>query len=173
MPFRLPVDVRSVLVRPADRIAGAGISQVEIAPTSLVAASAREDTPVHAIESIEGHQGGYIVYVDGNAYPERGVFWTRAEAEAHIRVMPGDARRIVLILNLGPRSGRVRLTIGGEERLVDVGANTVVRLPLDVPPNAGLVPISVQSPVSFRPSETDPASNDTRRLGCQVRVQLE
>ncbi|HEY6214035.1 MAG TPA: hypothetical protein VIW45_17195, partial [Vicinamibacterales bacterium] len=171
VPFELPVDVPAVLV--AARRTGASIAQVEIAPIALVPASARVPTRVRAIESVDGRRGGYIVYADDNAYPERGVFWTRASAGADTLVVPGDYRRIVLTLSLGPLSGRVRLIVDGADKSEDVSANASVRVAFDVPSGARAVPITVQSPGWFRPSESDPSSSDTRRLGCQVRIDLE
>jgi hypothetical protein len=42
-----------------------------------------------------------------------------------------------------------------------------------VPHGLLLVPITIESTTSFRPADINPLSDDKRRLGCQVRVNLE
>jgi len=44
---------------------------------------------------------------------------------------------------------------------------------LEVPDGLRLVPITVESSTSFRPADVNPGSDDTRPLGCQVRVNLD
>jgi len=52
-------------------------------------------------------------------------------------------------------------------------ANQIAQFGADVPRGARLVPITIQAPGQFRPNEVDPKTDDTRRLGVQVRVGLE
>jgi hypothetical protein len=168
--FELPVEIAHVIVKAPDR--SVVISQVDVAPLSIVPVSLRPDTPTRAIEAL-GRPGAYLVYGDDQSFPEGGVFWTRGTEPANVLVAPGGASRLRLTLHLGPRSGRVQLTIAGEERPVDVQANATTQVAVDVPQGVRLVPIRVQSPVWFRPSDVDHATDDTRSLGCQVRVDVE
>jgi hypothetical protein len=54
-----------------------------------------------------------------------------------------------------------------------VNANDTTVVDVEVPPDLRLVPVTIQSPGRFRPSEVDPSATDTRRLGCQVRIALQ
>jgi hypothetical protein len=56
---------------------------------------------------------------------------------------------------------------------VHVPANGTAELEADLPAGVRLVPVEIQAPGQFHPSDVDPSSVDTRRLGCQVRVGLE
>ena len=33
--------------------------------------------PAHVLESIDNLPGAYLIYLDSEAFPEKGVFWTR------------------------------------------------------------------------------------------------
>ena len=114
-----------------------------------------------------------MVYVDGHAFPEGGVFWTRATELSTVLVATGGASRILLTLYLGPESGDVKLSLAGKEGTVRVERGNTAEVLLAVPAGVRIVPITVESTTSFRPSDVNPASDDTRTLGCQVRVRLE
>lgn len=172
VPFDLPVAVGRVTVSVADEMLAASVVRIEIAPTAIVPRHAREQAPVRAIESIPGWPGRYIVYTDDHAYPEGGVFWTRGTEETTIGVAAGGARRLRLLLHLGPLGGDVRLEVAGTEHVTRVPAGGVSVFEADLPGDSPLIPVTVQSPTTFRPSDVDPSSNDRRRLGCQVRVEL-
>jgi hypothetical protein len=172
VPFDLPVAVGRVSVAVADETLAASVLRIEIAPKVLVPRHARDLTPVRAIESIGANPGRYIVYTDDRAYPEGGVFWTRGTEATTIQVAAGGSRRLRLLLHLGPLGGDVRLVIAGREHIARVPAGDVSVFETELPGDARLVPVTVQSPTTFRPSEVDPSSSDRRRLGCQVRVEI-
>ena len=169
--FDLPVAIRQVGVTVADDAAAADVARIEVAPLSIVPASERSDLPVRSIESVQDRAGAYILYLDDNAYPERGVFWTRGTAPASVRVVPAGASQLILTLFAGPRDTALDLTVGDETRTATVPAGMVIdeafSIAGDVP-----VPVTVRAQGAFRPSESDPASSDTRLLGGQVRIQL-
>jgi hypothetical protein len=173
VPFELPVAVSRVVVSVRDESAAQAVARIELVPRAIVPASERERRPIRAIESINGWPGAYVLYTSTPGYPEGGVFWTRHTEATTILVAPGGAARIILTLHLGPQSGDVRVSAGGHDRLVPVPPGRTVEVMVDVPPGHRLVPITVQSPVSFVPAAVDAASTDTRRLGCQVRIGLE
>jgi hypothetical protein len=101
------------------------------------------------------------------------VFWTRGLEQTTVLVAPGGASRMVLTLFTGPLTGSVTLVVAGTVHTVSVEAGQTRQLVVDVPRADRLVPIVIQSSSTFRPSDADPASADMRRLGCQVRVDLE
>ncbi|MGE0705008.1 MAG: hypothetical protein AB7P22_13840, partial [Vicinamibacterales bacterium] len=171
VPFSLPVP-STVQVQVPDAGLASVVRQIDITPGHVVPASERPAIDPRAVESIPNWPGGYLVYADQHAYPEGGVFWTRGTDTASVLVAPGGASRLALTLHLGPRSGDVRVTVAGEEYVASVAANSISHIEAPVPEGLSLVPITVQSPGEFRPSDVDPSSGDMRRLGCQVRVEL-
>jgi hypothetical protein len=170
--FELAVPVARVSVNVAGPDLAAAVRQISLAPLSLVPVSAREQRTIRAIDRIASRPGAYVVYADDGAYPEGETFWTRSTGSARVLVAPAGAARLALTLSLGPRAGDVRLTVGGQETLVTVPAGEPTRVVFDVGA-ATLVPVVIQSPTDFRPSDVDPSSTDRRLLGCQVRVSLE
>jgi hypothetical protein len=173
VPFELPVGVGGLSVGVRDQSLAATVSRIEIVPKAIVSRSVREPRSARTIEGLGPRPGAYIVYVDAHAYPEGGVFWTRATELATVLVAPGGASRILLTLHLGPESGDVKVSLAGKETTVRVEADHTAEVQLAVPDGLRLVPITVESTTSFRPAEVNPASDDTRPLGCQVRVSLE
>jgi hypothetical protein len=176
VPFELPAASGRLTVRVSNAAASAvhagTVNRVEIVPRSVVPVSERAPHLVRVVEAIPGSPDASIVYVNQDSYPEGGVFWTRGTAPAAILVAPGTATRIVMTLHLGPNAGAVSVTAAGATRAVAVEAGGTAQLEVEVPPDAAFVPITVQSSRSFVPARVDPASNDTRRLGCQVRIAL-
>ena len=172
VPFELPVAVGRLGVDVADQALAAKVTRVDIAPTAFVPQSAREPRLTRAVEAIADRPGAYLVYVDEHAYPEGGTFWTRSTEPSTVLVVPGSASRIVLTLHLGPQGGDVRVSGAGKDTTVRVEANQTAEVQLAVPNGLRLVPITIQSPTSFRPSAVDRSSDDDRTLGCQVRVDV-
>ena len=86
------------------------------------------------------------------------------------RAGPG---RVRLTLSTGPRDGEIRLTTRGGTRRIVSRADAVQDVEIEVPKGGGLLPIAIGSSVDFRPAEVDPASSDTRLLGCRVILVVE
>jgi hypothetical protein len=173
VPFELPVATGRLSVAVGDDAVAASVSRVEIVPTVLVSMSERERRPVRRIEAVPDRAGAYVIYVDENVYPEGGVFWTRGTQETEVLLAPGNYSRLGLTLHLGPHTGTVRVSVAGQPHEASVEVNGTAEVQIDLPHGQRLVPISIQSPTSFRPSEVNPSSDDTRLLGAQVRVNLE
>jgi hypothetical protein len=172
VPFDLPVAVGRLGIGIADKMLAANVVRIEIAPTAFVAPRAREQRLTRAIEGISGSPGSYIVYVDDHAYPEGGSFWTRSTESATVLVSPASSSEILVAVHLGPRGGDVRVSGAGMDAVVRVEANQTAEVQLSVPHGLRLVPITIQSPTSFRPSDVDRSSDDDRLLGCQVRIDV-
>jgi hypothetical protein len=173
LPFDLPVAAGRLTVRIPDVAVASSVTAVEIAAKVVVPLAARDGATVRTVERLPERPDGAITYVDDHAYPEGGVFWTRGTERAVVLVSPDAASRIVLTLHLGPNTGVVELDVAGKRRTIDVPANGVVKVPIDVPTDARFVSLGARSPVQFIPAEVDPAARDTRRLGVQVRINLE
>jgi hypothetical protein len=173
VPFELPAATGRLSVAVADEAVAASVSRVEIVPTVLVSTGEREKRPARRIEAVPDRAGAYLIYVDDNTFPEGGVFWTRGTQEAEVLLAPGTLSRVAVTLHLGPHAGDVRLTVAGKSQTVAVEANGTAEVQIDLPHDQRLVPIRIQSPTSFRPSEVNPASDDARLLGCQVRIGVD
>ena len=78
-----------------------------------------------------------------------------------------------LTLHLGPNRGDVRIAVASKEQVVRVEPNSSAEVQLAVPHGVRLVPVTVQSPTAFKPSDVNPGSSDARTLGVQVRVTVE
>jgi len=170
--FELPVAVGRLTVRVPD-VKALAVAQVDVAPIAVVPRSARDERRVRTIDPVPDRPGGYVVHVDPDTYPEGAAFWTRGTARAEVLVAPAGASRLLLTLHLGPLGGDVLVSVGGVKSSVAVPANGTARFEAELPPGLGLVPVTVQSPGAFVPAEVNAASDDTRRLGCQVRVNLQ
>ena len=171
MAFSLPVDA-TVWVAVSSQAIAAAVQTVDLVAESIVPRHARAVVDVHAIEAIERRPGAFIVYGDGNTYPEDGVFWTRGTRAGQVLVAPGGAATLVLTLHVGPAGGVVRLTVGGQDRSVTLARDQTQQIEIPIPPDIRLVPIVVQAPGEFRPADHEPGSTDQRWLGCQIRIGL-
>jgi hypothetical protein len=173
IPFELPSDAPSVVVKLRDPKLAERVVNTEIVPHDVSPLSARDGHTVRAVDSIVDSTNGYIVYVDSTTFPEGGVFWTRGTDLATVLVAPGGASRLVLTLFPGPLSGDVRVSVAGTASSVHVEANQIAQFDTDLPRGVRLVPVQIQAPAQFRPNDVDSNSDDTRRLGVQVRVGLK
>jgi hypothetical protein len=171
LEFELPVQ-GSVWLDAAGEALAASVQQVEIVPESIVPTRSRRAIDVHALEAIDARPGAFIVYADAGTFPENGVFWTQGTSAGTVLVVPAGASTLVLTLHVGPAAGTVRLTVDGEDRSVALARDETRQLEIPLSPAARLVPIVIQAPGSFRPSDHEPGSTDRRWLGCQVRVSL-
>jgi hypothetical protein len=173
VPFRLPVTASRMSVTVADENLAASVVGVDIVPTVMTPVHSREPVSIRRIEAIADRPGAYLIYVDDQEYPEDGVYWTRGVERSRVLIAPGPYSRITLTLHLGPRAGSVLLETAGKQQSVMVEANGSAEVQIEVPHDLRLVPVTIQSPTSFRPSEVDRNSDDSRLLGSQVRVRVD
>jgi hypothetical protein len=171
--FQLPVAMGRLTVDALTPAIAAAAVRVELAPKAVVPPHLRDSAPVRAVESIDGHPGAFIVYVNEHTYPEGGVFWTRGTGAGSVLVSAPGASRLILTLHTGPQPREVNVAVAGVERQVSIDAGATVDLPVAVPQGLRLIPVTVQSSGFFRPAEIDPSSTDNRGLGCQVRITVE
>ena len=172
VPFQLPFGVRRLTLTATGAAARYG-SKAEIGPQAVVPPGEREPALVRSIEAIPDHPGAYIGYVNEHAYPEGGVFWTRGTAQAEVLVAPAGARRLSVTLFSGASGADCTVILSGEPQTVKTTAGQTSTVSFVVPPGRRFVPLAIRASAFFRPSDTDPASTDSRGLGCQVRIGLE
>ena len=170
--FQLPFGVRRLTVTATRAVAQHAI-RAEIGPQAVLPPGEREPALARSIEAIPEHPGAYIGYLNEHAYPEGGVFWTRGTGQAEVLVAPDGARRLSVTLFSGPSGADCTVILSGEPQTVKTTAGQISTVSFAVPPGRRFVPLAVRASTFFRPSDTDPASTDSRGLGCQVRIGLE
>jgi len=169
--FNLPVAMR-VRVGVSTPEAAAAAGRVEIIPRDLMPRRERVDLDALGVETVGDFPGGYILYEDHNTFPEGGVYWTNGTRSGRVLVVPGGASMLRLVLHVGPNAGTVRVSVDGRQTDVPMSANETRTVGFPLAPGRRSVPVTVEAPSAFRPSEADPQSTDGRRLGCQVRILL-
>ncbi|MFN7914459.1 MAG: hypothetical protein U0Q55_03905 [Vicinamibacterales bacterium] len=172
-PVTLPVAGRRVMVRITDLGVARAATEVRLVPRDIVPPPARDPRPVRAVEGLPGPAGAYLVYTDGDAYPEMGTFWSRGTAATTVLVAPAGAARMTLTLSTGPMAGTVVVTTPAGRQSFAMQAGVDQQVSIALPQGARLVPLTIQSSVMFRPGEITTESRDFRGLGCQVRIALE
>ena len=173
VPFELPVGVRRLAVEVPDLQTAQAVSEVQIVPRAVLPPSERPEIRARTIESLPGRERSYVIYLNDEAYPEGGVFWTRGTATAETLLAVAGASRLTLALSTGPMSGPVTVTAAGESRTVDMTGDRSTTISFALPPGQSLVPVAIRSAVMFRPGEVNPASGDLRGLGCHVGISLD
>jgi hypothetical protein len=172
MHLPMPVAVPQLWIQMSEAASAAAARRVDVIPATILPRSERPRVDVRRIESLPGPEGAYMAYVDDNAFPEGGIFWTRGTARTEVLVATVGKPFVNLTLHTGPLRGAVHLVIDGKPREVEIGSGGTRVVSAPVRAGASYVALSIQSPGAFRPSEVDPASTDTRLLGCQVRVEV-
>jgi hypothetical protein len=169
----LPVPVPSLWVLLTDAASARAARRLEIRPLSLVPAGDRIAADVRAVEMLPGRPNAYLGYVDEGTFPENGVFWTRGTDRGTVLLAPAGATTLVMTLHVGRAPTPVTIWVdrSHSEIVMNADETRVVRQPL--PPGVGAVTVAVQAASSFRPSQVEPTSTDSRSLGCQVRLALE
>jgi hypothetical protein len=172
MHLPMPIPVPQLWVQMSDAPSAAAARRVDVIPQTIVPRTQRPMVAVKRVESVPGRPGAYMAYVDDNAYPEGGIFWTRGTSGAEVLIATAGAPALNLTLHAGPLHGTVRLTIDGHPRDVALGSGETRVVSVPIRPEASYVAVRVQSPGAFRPADVERGSTDTRLLGCQVRVEV-
>jgi hypothetical protein len=173
LPLRMPVAVPHLWVQLSEPASARTARRVDIVPTTVVPRRERVDAETRTVESIPHRPDAYIAYVDDEAFPEGGVFWTRGTGSGEVLVAAAGAAQMLLTLHVGPTAGTVHLEIAGERRDISLQANETRPVTFQIPPGAPYVPVRVQASAAFRPSDYESQSTDRRSLGCQVRIEVE
>jgi hypothetical protein len=174
LAFELPIQTPAIWIRLTDQTTARHVLRAEVEPLAVVSVAERPRVAVRSLESIPGHVGSFVVYVDGHTFPEHGGnFWTHGLERGRVMVKPSiGAHQLVLTLRTGPAGQTVHVTSGSEKRVVTLRPEQQESVTFDLPPGVTWFPIDVQASTAFRPVDVDPRSFDNRELGCLVRVEL-
>ncbi len=147
------------------------IARVELVPTAI-RGTAGDLEPVRAVENIGGSDDAFIAYLDREAFPEGGVFWTRGESQARLLVSTRDARSIRFDVETGAAAGLATVEVDGvaTTRALPPRANAAIDVTLA--PEQRHVQVRIGFTGGFRPRDVED-TNDGRWLGLRVRPQLE
>jgi hypothetical protein len=167
--LRFPVDVRALIVR-GDEDARARIRTLYVQPVSVRSRGQKVSDGVARRAARYGHVIAY--FMDEQSFPEPAGIWLGGARESAVVLQPDDPQSAITLqvrnapvdnvvtARSGAWSDTLRLAPGEEGRL---------EVPLDRSRGAALVTFDVTS--GFRPSGSDPTSQDTRFLGAFVRIE--
>lgn len=173
LPMSVPLAVPSVWIQLTDLASARSVRRLDIVPRDVVPVGDRSHEPVLAVEGFDGRLNAYAAYVNDEAFPERGTFWTRAGGTARVLVAPAGASAMVVTMHVGPLPSSVSVRVGDHVESIAFARDETRTIRVPIAPGARVVPVEVRSSAFFRPHEVDPSSSDTRELGCQVRLVLE
>jgi hypothetical protein len=149
------------------------VERVELVPVEVARPSIDGHEAARPyVEAAAGRPGGWLAYLDGNAFPEHGEFWTRGTTETGVVVVPGAASAMIVRLQAGAAAGTARLEVAGAETRFELQPGQVESIEVPLRSDRWSVPIQVVFSSAFRPAEVDPASTDYRSLGVRVAVLL-
>jgi hypothetical protein len=111
--------------------------------------------------------------MDLNTFVEPDLNWVQGARVSELVVSPADASRVRVVIRNGGADNRIDVTVGDHAEQLDLAAWETREVVLPVPPGGELIPIRIHPEGGFVPADVDPASTDTRLLGCQVSVILE
>lgn len=160
----LPAGARSLSIR-ADDAARDQLDAVELRPLDLDPSPPPVAAPRRAVR----YDGVVAFLLDERAYPEPSGFWVAGAREAAVMLAP-DRRDVpvALIVRNGAADNRVTVEYAGrrDEIVMRPGEERQIDVPVD--PRRGSALVRIRSAAVFRPSDVDPTSRDTRRLGVFV-----
>jgi hypothetical protein len=166
LTLRLPVRAHSVTVR-VDEAARISTRDVRLRIRSLV-------PPVSPGLALRATRYGRTnaFFLDDSSFMEPGGFWTRGEETTTV-VLETDAEvaheERILLVRSGAVPTRIDVATGTWKRSLGFAANQLqaISLPAHEP---GPRVVTIHTGPWFRPSDHDPATRDTRRLGVFVTL---
>jgi hypothetical protein len=173
LTFELPMTVPRVLIEATRPELAQQVQRTEIRPLSLIARSARPDVRgVRAVQALAARPGAYVFFLDDNAYPEGEFSWTRGGRQSALLVSSSGATAVRLTLQSGASGGSVRVSVGQNQRRLNLAPWETRTIDVPLSDTARWVPVTIGSEGGFRPSEVQPGSTDTRWLGCRFSIAL-
>ena len=171
IPFELPVDFDDVSIY-VDRVGNASnLSRVELVARHIVPRSARPPDSARSIQPIAGRPGALLIYTNDDTYPEGDAFWTKNSNTGSVLIAPAGASSITATLHVGTAAD-VDVQAGETHTSFHMTPSEDRDIEVQTPGGSSVVSLRVRASASFRPSEAQPPSPDTRRLGCHVRLSL-
>jgi hypothetical protein len=167
--FELATDVGYVGLRASPSLEAAQPS-IRIRPLSIVDARARPSHPpvVGAIR----YDGTSVFFFDAAVWAEPAGFWVRGGRTASLLVArdtaASPASQVRLAIHCGPVANSLRISSRSQSRQIELAPGE--RRDLTVPAESNRAQVELTPLRSFVPAAVDPASEDTRALGCWVEV---
>jgi hypothetical protein len=173
LPLDLPIDleVPPLWIGASSQALTTQVTRVELLAEAVAPAATHEREPVRALENIDGRPGAYLAYLDREAFPENGVFWTRGESETRVALTTEGSESVRLAVETGAAGGTAALDVDGVPAIRELPPRTLENV--DVVPRSGrrTIRVRVKFSAGFRPSEAE-GGTDTRWLGLRVRPLL-
>jgi hypothetical protein len=173
LPLELPMDleVPPVWIGASSQALTTQVTRVELLAEAVATAAAQRREPVRALENIDGRPGAYLAYLDRDAFPENGVFWTRGESETRVALTTGGPKALRLAVETGAAGGTAALDVDGVPAIRELPPRTVENVDVVPRPGRHTIWLRVKFSAGFRPSEAE-GSTDRRWLGLRVRPLL-
>jgi hypothetical protein len=165
--LRLPVDVRSLVVR-ADDLAQDEIRSIVLRPVRLFRAS---EQPTRALARRAVRYGGSVLYfLDGSTYPEPSGFWVGRDAPALILIAP-DAPNGSATLHLRNAAVVNHVTIedGANRRDLPLAPDEECDVAVAIDPVRRAALVRITSSAGVQPAAAQSGRRDSRSLGVFVR----
>jgi hypothetical protein len=144
------------------------VRRIEIVPRRLVPLSARHSVPLRGVIGLDVEQGIYVVFLDDRVFVEGRACWVRGQRSTAFLIAGPSRASITARITNGPTAQEVAVDVGGRAERWPLGPNETRQVVWTLPSNATLLPVVIESPRGFRPSEVDPSSGDSRHLGVRV-----
>jgi len=161
----MPAGARSLSVR-ADEAARDQLDGLELVPVALDPSAPAVAAPRRAVRYGEV----VVFFLDERAFPEPSGFWVGGARQAAVMLTSDRPEAPVpLILRNGAVDNSVSLEFAGRREEIALRAEEERRIDVPLDPRRGAALVRIRSASTFRPSDVDPASRDTRRLGVYVR----
>ncbi|MFN8060064.1 MAG: hypothetical protein U0Q12_12990 [Vicinamibacterales bacterium] len=158
-----------------DLSAARALRSLDLQPIAIVPREARAGDAATAYESLQsGPPGSYLAYLDRNAFPEHGVYWTRGESETTVVVATGGGSSLGVWVQAGAAPGVATVGIGSEPpRHLTLAAGDRREWRVALSGASPSVRVRVGFTAGFRPADVDPGSVDRRWLGCRIGLSVE
>jgi len=167
--FELAIDVSYVGLRATPSLEAAR-PRIRIRPLSVVDASLRPSHP--PVLGAIRYGGTSVFFFDAAAWAEPTGFWVRGGRTASVLVArqaeAKPASQLRLATHCGPVANSVRIASRAESHELELAPGQ--RHNVALPAEDNRVHVEVTPLRSFVPAAVDPASEDTRELGCWVEV---
>jgi hypothetical protein len=163
----LPVAVRALSVR-AEEVGRDQLDAIVLRPVALAPQAASRGTAWRAVR----YDDEDAFFLDDRVYPEPSGFWVMGGHETNVVIAPDQRREAVaLFVRNGGNANSATISSGAWQARIALGSGEERRVDVPVTSPDGTASVRIRSSASFRPSDADPASRDTRLLGVFVRLR--
>jgi hypothetical protein len=164
--INLPVDVSALSVRAEET----GRDQLEAIVLRPLSIGLQMSSPGLARRAVRyGETNAF--FLDDNAYPEPAGFWVAGGRETTVAIAPDRPEPVTTLwLRNGSVANAVTVEWGGSRVEAPLGPGEERRVDVPWQERQISAQVRIRSAATFRPSEADPNSRDTRLLGVFVRL---